>query len=157
MPGEALRPEDVQVSVQVSVDPNEPTLFRLRVLLREETDPALVEFLQAHSVTQEAVQTETVVTPPEPVERHWAPPSSPVKEARLGPLEIKLDLGPFMKIVERLHAGYQHLVEKLAGPELMQIIEDITEHRRKPVTDFEHMIAKTLLGPTRFDRINEDD
>lgn len=153
MPGEALRPEDVQVSV----DPNEPTLFRLRVLLREDTDPALIEFVRANCVTQEAVQTETVVTPPEPVERHWVPPPSPVKEVQLGPLEIKLDLGPFMKIIDRLHTNYQHLVEKLAGPELMQVIEDITEHRRKPLTDFEHMIAKTILGPTRFDRINEDD
>jgi hypothetical protein len=153
MPGEPLRPEDIQI-----LDQPEPGLFRFRVLLREDHDPAVIDFVRANCVTQveDTLYTQPI-NPLEPEPLSPTPQRSAVCEARLGPLEIKLDFGPFMKVLDRLHTGYQHLVEKLAGPELMQLIEDITEHRKKPTNDFEHMIARTLLGPTRFDRINEDD
>ena len=153
MPDEArLRPEDVEVTQ----DPQDPTLYRFRVLLRDDLDPALVAFLQSTSFEDSGISLQPEVTLTEPVQPSALRPST-VKEVRLGPLEIKLDLGPFMKVVERLHTTYQNLVDKFAGPELMQLIEDITEGRRKPVTDFEHIIARTLLGPTRFERINEED
>jgi len=160
MPGAQLQPEDL---VDFTQDPNNPQLFRFRVLLRDDLDPAVAEFLRSNSTYSEggvtfSLNAEDPLDPQvQPAPPNPPPRRSTIKEAHLGPLEIKLDFGPFMKVLDRLHSGYQHLVEKLAGPELMQIIEDLTEHRRKPATDFEHMIARTLLGPTRFDRINEED
>lgn len=146
-------PEDHQPEVEVTVDPGDPTLYRFRVLLRD-VDPAIVEQLGSISALQADLQHIEPTIPLDP-----PPPRPPqentMREARLGPIEVKIDLKPFLRVLEMLHSSFQNLVEKFTGPELMQLIEDLTEGRKKPATEFEHIIARSLLGPTRFERINE--
>jgi hypothetical protein len=149
-------PED-QPEVEVTVDPRDPTLYRFRVLLRD-VDPALVEQLGALSALQSDLHhVEPLVSAQLPLPLPRPPPGNVVREVRLGPLEIKVDLKPFMRVMDLLHSSFQNLVEKFTGPELVQLIEDLTEGRKKPGTEFEHLIARSLMGPTRFERINEDE
>jgi len=142
----ALRHEEIEVTV----DQRDPTLYRFRVLLRN-VDPALIEQLPMISALHAEPITEALDPPALPS----PPQGNTTREARIGPLEIKVDLKPFMRIMGMLHSSFQNLVEKFTGPELMQLIEDLTEGRKKPATEFEHLIARTLRGPTRFERINE--
>jgi len=147
MPGEALRPEDI---VEVTQDPDNPTAFRIQVLLRDDLDPATVETLR----NSEA--------PPEPqpsTETPRLPQRNRFKEARVGPVEVRIDMGPIMAVIDRLFSGalpsFQMLAQRLSGTDFAQLVFEIMEGRRKPSNSLEEMIARTLLGRTRFEMINE--
>lgn len=85
------------------------------------------------------------------------PPPGRVKEVRVGPLEVRLDLGPFIRGVEFLMKAYQELVDTLTGPELLRIIEDLYEGKREPKDEFERALLRAIKGATRFERINNED
>jgi len=85
------------------------------------------------------------------------PPPPGRKGVRVGPLEIILDLGPFIRGVEFLMKAYQGLVDTLSGPELMRIIEDLYEGKREPKDEFERALLRAIKGATRFERINEEE
>jgi len=134
------QPEEV---VEVTLNPEDPTQVRFRLLLQE-----LPEQLETEPINP--LDPEAPL-PPLP------PPQNNTREARIGPLEIKLDLTPFIRVIDRLSDTFRPIMEKLAGSEVLEIVEDIASKKRTPVTDFEKSIARTIFGPTRFERINEDD
>ena len=102
--------------VVIEQDPEDPLINRFRVVLEEVVR-------EQHS---EEPPAPSVATPPVPPKR--------IREARLGPIDIRIDMAPFMKVLDVLHTVYNNLVSSLTGPELMTLIEELVEGSAKPPT-----------------------
>lgn len=117
-------------------DPDDPLVTRFRVVLEEHTRPP-----------EEPAPAPTPPPPPAPQR---------IREAHIGPIDIRVDMEPFMKVLNVLMKAYSHLVELLTGPELLRIMEELAEGKREPINDFERSVLRAIRGATRFERINEN-
>lgn len=102
--------------------------------------------LTAHSQPQ----TETTQAPPQEAPR---PSPARMRDLRVGPIDIRIDMKPFNDGFEAFTRALGRISDNLLSPQVTSIVTELARGQREPQDTVEELIVRAVRGPTRFQRL----